>query len=116
MSNSEFYEVDEKGHYTGNFLDLYNYGKYEREYDEMKLEFKKKFAEKYKDYYDERDLAIKFSTEFAEARHEFLRKTHNQKELPGGKIIWVLKDEYVNKEYLRKFGYNELYDYDDLYT
>ena len=116
MSNSEFYEVDENGHYTGNFLDLYNYGKYEREYNEMKLEFKKKFAEKYKDYYDERDLAIKFSTEFAEARHEFLKKTHNQKELPGGKIVWVLKDEYVNKEYLRKFGYNESYDYDDLYT
>lgn len=116
MYNGEFYEKDEQGHYTGNFLDLYDYGKYEREYNAMKLEFQKKFVKKYKDYYDERDLAIKFSTEFAEARHEFLKKTHNQKELPGGKIIWVLKDEYVNKQYLEKFKYKETYDYDALYT
>jgi hypothetical protein len=82
----------------------------------MKLEFQKKFKEKYKDYYDERDLAIKFSVEFASARREFLKKTHYHKELPGGKQIWILKDEYINKAYLEKFGYTKELDYNALYT
>lgn len=116
MRNNEFYEKDEQGHYTGNFLDIYDYGKYEREYQAMKLEFQKKFKEKYKDYYDERDLAIKFSVDFASVRREFLKKTHYHKELPGGKQIWILKDEYINKAYLEKFGYTKELDYNALYT